>query len=240
MAFPASWHSLQLVWMMLAMYSIQLNIYTFLRILPIDSIMVILTWYARLASVKHKDILMAVHIEHKLGILLISNPFEFFVVVDSVKICIQAFAFEVFGAWTPIFGIPVILWITPPIISIFPSSQRYSSWYLLTINFVSSSFHHSKSETFGAPRRCLFLAFARNFVLGFRQPFSKPQSRKKIHFFLQSISSSCDCRILCIQICNGFVVIMSNLSLGLDPSSIPVTCPLILGISKCSVDDFRG
>jgi hypothetical protein len=95
--------------MMSAMYSDQLNISAFLKIWPIDSTMVILTSEARPTGVKHNDTIMAVHIACKSGILLISNPLEFFVVVDPVKICIQAFAFEVFGTWTPIFGMPVIL-----------------------------------------------------------------------------------------------------------------------------------
>jgi hypothetical protein len=111
---------------------------------------------------------------------------------------------------------------------------------ILTNNkFYSSSFHRPKSTIYGSPRRCLIHNFYRNFVSSFQQPFSSPQSRKNFHCFLQSISASHDCRIFCIQICNDVAVVMSNLSLGLDPSSISVTCPLILDISKSNSKVFN-
>jgi hypothetical protein len=75
MALSSSWNSLQSVWMMSAMYSDQLNFYSFLKIWLIDSTMVILTLEAQLVGVNHNDTIMAVHITCNLGILLISNPY---------------------------------------------------------------------------------------------------------------------------------------------------------------------
>jgi hypothetical protein len=109
----------------------------------------------------------------------------------------------------------------------------------MTINVYASSFQHLKSTIFFAPRRCLILAFARNFVSSFQQLSSNPHSIKFHHYFLQSISSNHAYQIFYIRICNGVVVVMSNLSLGLDSSSISMTCHLILDIFNSSFMVFK-
>jgi hypothetical protein len=126
--------------------------------------MVILTSEYRPTNVKNNKIIFLVHLVWKLGILLMSNPLEFYSLFNPVIICIQAFSFEVLGTWNHIFGVSVIMWISLPIIYIGMLIQRYPSWYRMTIKFVIYSFHFPKLAICGAPRRCLIHTFSRNCV----------------------------------------------------------------------------